>query len=117
MAEIIDPTGGVQPSTAVNFTDLQTIFPVGSILKDGNLSIGQIITKFLPYLFVIAGLMLLTYLIMGGFGLMTSGGDPKRVQSAQGKITSALIGFFIIFVAYWITQILQSVFGLSTGVL
>jgi hypothetical protein len=102
---------------AVNFTELNNAFPANSLLNNSDLSVGMIVSNFLPYLFVIAGLMLLTYLIMGGFGLMTSGGDPKRVQSAQGKITSALIGFFVIFVAYWITQILQSVFGLSTGVL
>ena len=102
---------------AVNFNDLKNVFPAGSLPRDSNLSIGLIVSKFLPYLFVFVGLILLAYLIMGGFGLMTSGGDPKKVQSAQGKVTSAVIGFFIIFVAYWITQILQSVFGLSTGVL
>jgi hypothetical protein len=102
---------------AVNFPDLNNVFPANSMLRNSNLSVGTIVSNFLPYLFTIAGLMLLTYLIMGGFGLMTSGGDAKKVQSAQGKITSALIGFIIIFVAYWLTQILQSVFGLSTGVL
>jgi hypothetical protein len=102
---------------AVNFDELKKAFPTGSLPADSNLSVGSIVSKFLPYLFVVAGLILMFYLIMGGFGLMTSGGDPKKVQSAQGKITSAVVGFFIIFVAYWITQLLQSILGLSTGVL
>jgi hypothetical protein len=112
-----DPGPVDVPKTAVNFSDLRSVFPSGSILNNRGLTVGQIVTKFLPYLFVVAGLILMFYLIMGGFGLMTSGGDPKKVQSAQGKITSAVVGFFIIFVAYWITQLLQSIFGLSTGVL
>jgi hypothetical protein len=117
LTDVGNPPIPAQPTTAINFNDLRTVFPADSILHNSGLSVGQIITKFLPYLFVVAGLMLMFYLIMGGFGLMTSGGDPKKVQSAQGKITSAVVGFFIIFVAYWITQLLQSIFGLSTGVL
>jgi hypothetical protein len=75
-------------------------------------SIGTIISALLPYLFVLAGLMLFVYLILGGFQLMTSGGDPKRAESAKGKITGAVIGFIIIFVSYWLVQILQVIFGL-----
>ena len=117
MAAPVNPQPIPPSKTAIDFSDLRSVFKTDSILNSSDLSVGQIVSKFLPYLFVFVGLILLAYLIMGGFGLMTSGGDPKKVQSAQGKVTSAVIGFFIIFVAYWITQILQSIFGLSTGVL
>ena len=44
---------------------------------------------------------------------MTSRGDPKAVNEAKGKITNALVGFLIVFVAYWLVQLFASVFGLQ----
>jgi len=82
----------------------------------GNANLGEIVSSLLPYLFTGAGLLLLLYLIFGGLQMMTSGGDPKAVESAKGKITGALIGFVIVFVAYWLVQIVASVLGLQTSV-
>jgi hypothetical protein len=76
-------------------------------------NIGSIISSFLNYLFPLAGILLLLYLLFGGFGLMTSGGDPKAVQGAKSKITNALVGFLIIFAAYWIVQLVASILGLE----
>lgn len=76
-------------------------------------NIGSIVSSFINYLFPLAGILLLLYLIFGGFSLMTSGGDPKAVQGAKSKITNALIGFIIVFAAYWIVQILGTVLGIE----
>lgn len=61
----------------------------------------------------IAGVLLLGYLIWGGFDYLLSMGDPKRAEAGKTKITQAIIGFFIIFAAYWITQLVAFLFGLS----
>lgn len=74
---------------------------------------GEIISALLPYLFAGAGLLLLLYLIYGGLSLMLSRGDPKAVQSAKGKITSAFIGFIIVFASYWIVQIVGKILGID----
>jgi len=76
-------------------------------------TLGDIISALLPYIFVIAGLTLFILLIIGGFGMLTSGGSPERMKAAQGKITSAVIGFVIIFISYWLMRILEIVFGIS----
>lgn len=76
-------------------------------------SIGEIISTLLPYIFVVAGLVLLVMLIMGGIGLMTSGGNPDKVKSNYGKITNALIGFLIIFVTYFVAQLVQVMLGID----
>lgn len=76
-------------------------------------SIGSIISGLLTYLFPLAGILLLLYLIYGGFGLMTSGGDPKAVQGAKSKITNAFVGFAIVFTAYWLVQILGTILGIE----
>lgn len=76
-------------------------------------TIGDIISFLLRYIFTFAGLILFIYLIIGGFGLLTSAGDPKAVESAKGKITNAVVGFFIIFISYWLVQILEIIFGIE----
>ncbi len=76
-------------------------------------TIGDIISSLLRYIFVLAGLGLFVFLIIGGFGLLTSGSDPKKVEASKSQITSAIAGFFIIFVAYWLIQILEIVFGIA----
>lgn len=76
-------------------------------------SIGGVVSSLLLYIFPIAGILVLLYLVLGGIQLMTSLGDPKAVQSAKGKITGALIGFVIIFAAYWVVQIVASVLGIQ----
>ena len=76
-------------------------------------TLGTIVSILLPYLFAGAGLLLLLYFLFGGLGLMLSRGDPKAVQSAKAKITSAFIGFIIVFASYWIVQIIGKVLGLD----
>ncbi|KPJ70290.1 hypothetical protein AMJ51_02325 [Microgenomates bacterium DG_75] len=78
-----------------------------------NQPLGEVITALLPYIFVLAGLLLFGLLIWGGFGLLTSAGNPDKVKSAQTKLTNAVIGFIIIFVSYWLIQILQIIFGIG----
>lgn len=79
----------------------------------GQAKLSDIISALLPYVLVLAGLTLFILLIIGGFGLLTSGGSPDKMKAAQGKITSAVIGFVIIFISYWLMRILEIVFGIS----
>lgn len=86
---------------------------ISPVKEPGFESLGAIVSKFLPYILVLAGLVLLFLLITGGFQYLTSGGDPKSTQSAQSKITSAVVGFILLFVAYWLFQILGLLMGLD----
>ena len=85
----------------------------GKNLEEKFPNIGSIVTELLKYIFVLAGLTLFILLIIGGFSLLTSGGSPDKMKAAQGKITSAVIGFVIIFISYWLVRILEIVFGIS----
>ena len=77
-----------------------------------DLTIGEIISKIIPYIYVLAGLVLFGMLLMGGFSYLTSAGDPEKMKAAQGKITHAVVGFLIIFLAYWLAQLLETIFGI-----
>jgi hypothetical protein len=65
------------------------------------------------YIFSFAGLALLTYLLWGGLQMMVSRGDPKALEMAKTKITSALTGFFIIFLSYSIIKLIGMILGLT----
>lgn len=82
--------------------------------KGGN-NIGEFFqnSKILEYVFGAAAIALLIYLTMGGFQMMTSQGDPKAMQGAQAKITSALTGFIIVIIAYFIVTLLGKLLGIG----
>lgn len=77
-------------------------------------TIGDIISTAIPFVFAFAGLGLLLMIISAGFTLLTSAGDPKKFDMGKNKLTYALVGFLIIFVAYWITQLVGRIFGLDS---
>jgi len=84
--------------------------------KFSSSSIGDILggeNGLLRYIYVIAGLVLLLMLISGGIGLMTSGGNPDKMKAGYGKITSALIGFLIVFISYIVAQLLETILGVD----
>lgn len=78
-----------------------------------NKNIGDIVSALMIYLFPFAGLLMLLYLLFGGYKYMLSRGDPKALAEAKGAITTALIGFVIVFVAFWIVQIIGIILGIE----
>ena len=64
----------------------------------------------LPNIFVFAGLIFLALLIGGAFSILRSG-DGKGLEKAREQIMNAAIGFIIVFVAYWIVQIVGLLVG------
>ena len=82
-------------------------------LKFAGGTLGSVIQEALKYIFPAAGLLLLLYLIYGGYRYMLSRGDPKSLEQAKGIITTAVIGFIIIFISYWIVQIAGLALGLT----
>ena len=88
----------------------------GTNFKFEGKTIGDILsgpTGILAYIIGFAGLCLFIMLIMGGITLMTAAGDPAKSKDGYGKITAGLIGFLIIFVSYFVTQIVEVVLGIK----
>lgn len=75
--------------------------------------VASVVSRALLFVFPIAGLILLMMLIFGGFTMLASAGDPEKMKKGQTMIVNAVVGFAIIFVAYWILQILQEVLGIE----
>lgn len=76
-------------------------------------TIGDIVSKAVPFVFAFAGIGLLLMLIFGGFALLTSAGDAKKLEQGKQQLTYAIMGFAVIFVAYWIVQLAGKIFGIT----
>lgn len=77
-------------------------------------SISGLISIFLNAAFALAGLILLFFFILGGIGMISSAGesDPKKAEEAKKTITSAIIGFVIVFTSFWIVKLIGKFIGL-----
>lgn len=97
------------------------LVPTGSLFLGNNLTlqslsgVSAIVSLFLKISFVLAGLILLFYFILGGIGMISAAGksDPKAAEQAKATITSAIIGFVVVFTAYWIVKLIGSIFGIT----
>lgn len=63
----------------------------------------------------LAGIILLFMLVGGGINIISGAGksDPQSVEKGKKAATSALIGFIVVFSAYWIVKLIESITGLS----
>ena len=77
--------------------------------------IGDLVSAIISNALVIAGIILVFFFVIGGISMMAGAGQDNPEKAAKGKqaATSALLGFIIIFAAYWIIKIIESITGLA----
>jgi hypothetical protein len=77
--------------------------------------VGDLVSLLIKIIFVFAGVSLLLFFIIGGIGMIAGAGgsDPEKMEKSKKSITSALIGFLVVFVAYWIVQLIEILTGIK----
>ena len=99
---------------AIDFSSLQNAIPsLKPEFTQGASGVYPILSAVLTYVYVIAGLLLLFSLIAGGFQMMLGASDEKGLVAAKTRITHALVGFLILFLSYWIVQIVEYILGIK----
>lgn len=80
-----------------------------------NLGLSDLVSIILSNAVSIAGFILFVLIVVGGFLYIAGAGNSDPQKTAQGKsaITTAVIGFIIIFVTYWIIQLVEIIFGIN----
>lgn len=81
-----------------------TIAPPTGVPTDPSIFIAGLVRIFI----LIAALFLLMYLLWGAFDWIISGGDKEKIAKAQSKLTHAIFGMILVFVAI-------AAFGVVTG--
>ncbi|MBN1168701.1 hypothetical protein JXA63_02305 [Candidatus Woesebacteria bacterium] len=86
----------------------------GSEVGTGDYTIGNLVRIFIEGAMVVAGIIFLFLIIGGGISLISGAGSGNKEAVAKGKqaVTSALIGFIIIFASYWIIQLIEIITGI-----
>jgi hypothetical protein len=75
---------------------------------------GNVVGAVITLLFVIAVIIALGFLIWGGIKWILSGGDKGAVESARNTIVAAIVGLVIVFLSYFILNLVINFF-LGTG--
>lgn len=65
------------------------------------------LNNLVKFMIVIAGLYAFINIILAGYGFMSAGNDPKKIEAASSKIWQSLVGLLIIAGAF----VLAAIFG------
>lgn len=86
--------------------------PIEGPLKGIN-NLADVVNKVIEIMIPIAGVILLFVLIWGGYDYLLSQGNPEKIKSAQGKITTGIIGFVLLIISYLMVNLIAKIFGLT----
>lgn len=78
-----------------------------------NIEVSNLISGAIALVFIAASLVFFFMLVVGGIKWMMAGGDKEKAGEARGQLTSALIGLIVIFLAWAISKLLGTLFGVD----
>jgi len=90
--------------------DIETEFAPAKNFSD----VGSLVSVIVKNAFMLAGVIALVLLVMGGFAMIASAGsgDTKQMEKGKQTITGAVIGLVVIVGSFWIIQIIGTLTGL-----
>lgn len=92
------------------FAQTLTVCPGEPFAVLCNIRADNIIPSLLVLAFVVAIIVALAFLVYGGFKWLTSQGDKAAVEGARGTIIAAIIGLVIIFLSFFILNLVGQLF-------
>lgn len=72
-----------------------------------------LVTGAIRLILVVAALVFFFILVAGGIQWIISGGDKTGAEAARKRITNALVGLAIVFVAWAIITLIKALFGVD----
>ena len=91
--------GGSNPTPISTVDELQSIFPLVSVI--------------LRNIYVIAAIILFLMIFIGGLGMIINAGNAEKQKQSSKTLGSAVTGFLILFLSYWILKIIQLFIGVE----
>jgi hypothetical protein len=73
--------------------------------------VGILVSLFLKNSLVIAGILLIFFIVFAGIQLVGAGGNPQKVQAATKLLTYGVAGFLLVFASYFIIGIIETMTG------
>lgn len=105
----------LRPSLAFAATPVQTCpqAPFDKLCGFTEKGFGGVVATVITIAFVLAVVIALGFLVYGGIKWILSGGDKAAVESARNTIVAAVVGLVIVFLSYFILNIVLGIFGLQ----
>ncbi|MBI2611608.1 hypothetical protein HYW54_02560 [Candidatus Gottesmanbacteria bacterium] len=92
---------------------IEEIFPPARRFE----TFGELVSTLAQNFILVAGVIFLILILIAGFGLIRAAGsqDAQAMEKNKNFLTYAIIGFVIIFSAFWVVQIINAITGGSLG--
>lgn len=78
---------------------------------EGIGTFGQVADKIAQFLIIIGGPLVAIMILVGGYWMVTSGGNSERFTQGRKTILYAVIGFAVILLAQGVAAIIQNIFS------
>lgn len=85
----------------------------GRSVRDVFSTPADLINLLLPNLFIIGGVLLFFFTIGAGFQMVMHPDDKKAKEEGSKKLGYAIGGFILLFISYWLMQIIDRSLGLN----
>jgi len=100
--------GGGDPGRRIT---INLINPI-SACRDANANFGCVATKIVNVIFYVSIPIVSVMVLVGAFQILTSAGNPEKIQTGKKTIYWAIGGFAIIIIGLGITSIIEDFFGI-----
>lgn len=94
-----DPAGGGVLKKISGVTEYQALFPWLSVI--------------LKNIYVLTAVVLFLMIFVAGIGMIVSAGDVEKQKASSKTLSSAVIGFVILFLSYWLIKIIEYLTGIQ----
>lgn len=92
-------------------------FPKEITQLNSTVNLQKLLSFATNFLLTTAVLLAFIFLLVGGIRWIMSGGDKKQLETAQKTIMYALIGLVVVFLAFFIINLIGYVFGVGNHLL
>jgi len=85
----------------------------GNVCNLTSASFPTVVQNIVTILFIVSVLVALFFLIWGGIKWIMSGGDKAKIESARNTIIGGIIGLILVFLAFFVIQVIAGLFGIT----
>ena len=102
------PGGGTEIKNPIFGSALQNVYSSGP-----TNFLSTFLPRFIGFAFIVGSVLFLFMFVTGAIQWIASGGDKQGLESAKGRITSAIIGIILLFASYAIINLIEGFFGVN----
>ncbi len=93
--------------------DIAEVFTPAAIFTD----FGSLASVVVNILIAAAGVLAFIFIVISGIKIVTSSGDEKKLDSAKGTLTYAIIGLIVTLLAIIMVNLIQRILGSNVPVI